>query len=318
MDLLDIPLRLAKKLYPTKYELNGQLDAAYTDTFDQRASDLIRDRLADRRPLMVSRFGSTELNCVVNYINQKDRSRYFKYLTGKASYYRWEKNVINNMSTLSGFFPKELSMFERFSEMMIADIQEIDILGSWLKEEALFSKQLRNAKRVGLLNLEPYNHQHPWSQELKGKSVLVVHPYDQSIQQQYSKRELLFSDKRVLPDFDLQTIKAVQSISNNETCFKNWFEALDYMKEQIGQRSFDVAIIGCGAYGLPLAAFVKRLGKKAIHLGGSTQLLFGIRGKRWENNYLDYNERLMNEHWTRPSHLEVPDNAKKVEDGCYW
>ena len=45
---------------------------------------------------------------------------------------------------------------------------------------------------------------------------------------------------------------------------------------------FDVAIIGCGAYGMPLAAMLKQAGKQAIHLGGATQLLFGIKGKRWE------------------------------------
>ena len=27
--------------------------------------------------------------------------------------------------------------------------------------------------------------------------------------------------------------------------------------------------LGCGAYGFPLAAHVKRMGKKAIHMGGS-------------------------------------------------
>ena len=45
---------------------------------------------------------------------------------------------------------------------------------------------------------------------------------------------------------------------------------------------FDVAIIGCGAYGFPLAAKLKQAGKQAIHLAGATQLLFGIKGKRWE------------------------------------
>ena len=41
---------------------------------------------------------------------------------------------------------------------------------------------------------------------------------------------------------------------------------------------FDVALIGCGAYGFPLAAKLKTAGKQAIHLGGVLQALFGIKG----------------------------------------
>ena len=33
---------------------------------------------------------------------------------------------------------------------------------------------------------------------------------------------------------------------------------------------------------MPLAAFIKSIGKKAVHLGGSTQILFGIKGERWD------------------------------------
>ena len=75
------------------------------------------------------------------------------------------------------------------------------------------------------------------------------------------------------------------------------------------------------AYGLPLAAHVKRQGKKAIHLAGSLQLLFGIKGKRWENpNYnplYNYSE-LMNEHWVYANDIEKPKNAHIVEGACYW
>lgn len=49
---------------------------------------------------------------------------------------------------------------------------------------------------------------------------------------------------------------------------------------------YDIVLLGCGAYGFPLAAYAKRRGKQAIHMGGSLQLLFGIKGKRWEDqNY---------------------------------
>ena len=55
--------------------------------------------------------------------------------------------------------------------------------------------------------------------------------------------------------------------------------ALNYMFDEAMKKNFDVAIIGCGAYGFPLAAKLKQAGKIVIHLGGATQLLFGIIGR---------------------------------------
>ena len=123
-------------------------------------------------------------------------------------------------------------------------------------------------------------------------------------------------NKDVLPKFELITIKAIQSLSGENKNFRHWFEALDYMKNEINNKEFDIALIGCGAYGLPLAAHVKRIGKIGIHMGGCLQILFGIKGKRWDNHKIISN--LYNVNWVRPSEEDKPLSYKKVEDGCYW
>jgi hypothetical protein len=316
---LDFLYRGLRKMYPVKYKLYGQLDKTYTDTINAADGDLIYKSIIAGKPLMISRFGATEMNCLVNYFDQrKSGLRHLRYITGQSKYYRWDDLTMETMSTLSGFFPDSFAMLERFSRLVYEDMKLIDILGSWLKEEVLFEKELGNAKKVGFLNLEPYNHKEPWSRALEGKKVLVVHPFTESIQKQYLNRTLLFNDPTVLPKFDLKTLKAVQSISKNPTGYSNWFEALDSMKDKISQIDFDIAIIGCGAYGMSLAAHVKRLGKQSVHLGGATQLLFGITGKRWESSQYEYGKKLINRYWVRPLEEEVPQNHSKVEEGCYW
>lgn len=188
----------------------------------------------------------------------------------------------------------------------------IDILGSWLPDEQLFRDVISQAVKVKLEDLEPYYHEQPWSVALRGKVVLVIHPFADTIQQQYQKRELLFQNPDVLPEFELKTLKAVQSIAGNDC----GFAALDWMCDKVSKIEFDIAIIGAGAYGLPLAAYVKRLGKKVIHLRGATQILFGIKGKRWDER--PFFQQLYNEHWVRPAPQEVPPNCQVVEQGCYW
>ena len=181
-------------------------------------------------------------------------------------------------------------------------------------------------QKVMLLALEPYWAIEPWTRALEGKKVLVIHPFASLIESQYAeKRELLFQDKRVLPSFELKTLQAVQSIGG-ESDFKDWFEALDWMNSCMDATDYDIALIGCGAYGFPLAAHAKRMGKQSVHLGGALQLLFGIRGKRWDDpsygvpvfGVQNMYKRLFNEAWVYPTENMQPKSADKVEGGCYW
>jgi len=228
----------------------------------------------------------------------------------------WDDIVISGLVCNAGFFPKNYLMISRYCERLLEDIKLIDVLGSWITDEYQIIHLLDSPIIIKLPDLEPYYHEHPWSEALAGKTVLVIHPFAESIQRQYERRTLLFQDPRVLPEFTLKTLKAVQSIAGNPCGFDSWFDAFDWMCEQINLIEFDVAIIGAGAYSIPLAAHVKRLGKKAVYLGGATQILFGIRGKRWDE--MPFFQKLYNEHWVRPLPSEIPANHQRVEGGCYW
>jgi hypothetical protein len=292
-----------------------------------KASELIYNALISDKPCMIARFGSNELNALINYqsINNNSRS-IFKYIRGEQFEWWWNEGIIKCLHKNAGFFPPIIYKIEQFCDLMLQDMIEVDILGSWLADEQLFEKDLENAKKIQLRFLEPYWAENNWSKALEGKKVLVVHPFAEDIMQQYKKRELLFKNN-ILPDFELTTIRAVQSLADEQTGFNDWFEALDFMKSEIDKVDYDICLIGCGAYGFPLAAHVKRMGKKGFHYGGALQLLFGIRGKRWEDpNYgvrqwgipYGFYSNLMNEHWIRPGNKEIPKNAQVVEGACYW
>lgn len=285
------------------------------------ASKLIYDMLMEDKPCMIARFGSTELATMVNYlgVKQADKS-VINYISGKSNAWWWNDNILQQMQNWSGFFPPKQDKIVRFCELMLEDMKELDVLGCWLEHEKLFENELTYVKKVWLLNIEPFWSEIPWTAALENKKVLVVHPFAATIEQQYKKREQLFK-KIVLPQFELKTIKAVQSIAMEKTEFNDWFHALEYMKNEIDKHDYDICLIGAGAYGFPLAAHVKRSGKKAVHVGGSLQLFFGIRGKRWETG--DYQNKfnypaLFNDDWVRPSELEKPIKSEVVEGACYW
>ncbi len=282
------------------------------------ANELIYAALMADKPCMIARYGSTEMANLVNYIGVKKNNRSkMDYITGKSLKWWWDPSVMKQLQMWSGFFPPTQKNIEVFCDLMLEDTRQVDILGSWLLEERYLQQGLIQAKRIMLEDLEPFFCSNPWTRALAGKKVLVVHPFAETIAQQYNKRELLFEND-LLPEFELKTVKAVQSVAGAETEFKDWFEALDTMKARIDATDYDICIIGCGAYGFPLAAHVKRSGKKAVHMAGATQLLFGIKGKRWEEYIVWPYMNLFNEHWVRPGENEKPKNAAIVEGACYW
>lgn len=299
----------------------------------QSANDILYKLLTNDAPCMISRFGTVELNCVNNYLCIKSEERYlrkiFNFIRDNTHTPWWNESHFEAMRISAGIFPAGISTSQKFSERYLQDIPLIDLLGSFQYYEK-FMPLKSDVVKVQLETLYPFFVERPWTKALKGKRVLVVHPFDYSIRSQYEKRHRLFNTPEVLPDFELITLRAVQSVAGAKTPFRDWFEALKYMEDKISTIDFDICILGCGAYGLPLAAHVKRLGKKAFHLGGGTQLLFGIKGKRWEEQYdkvwqyrpnesinINYVD-LFNEHWVHPDESEKPKDAVKVENACYW
>ena len=290
----------------------------FTHVDSPTANAAIMQAILKGEPAMIARFGFGELNATIRYAGMKyGRFHPLGYVFGNSQPGWYTNELIEGMPICNGFFPTTKENLDRFGELMLSDMLELNILGVWQKREPYFAKELEGVLKVKLSDLEPYFHEDPWSAALEGKTVLVIHPFDRTIQQQYKKRELLFENKKVLPPFELKTIRAVQTLVGQTAGFQSWFHALEHMQEQIERETFDVAIIGAGAYGFPLAAFVKRIGKISVHLGGASQLLFGIRGKRWVDEKDNYHI-FFNEHWVKPLPEEKPANAELAEGGSYW
>ncbi|MEH2000459.1 MAG: hypothetical protein V7L00_17215 [Nostoc sp.] len=266
----------------------------------QQSNELVSNLIKDTKPFMITRFGSTEAYCVHEYL--------------KGGY---KGSIFESMSNDSGFFPVDEKHLDRFSQLFLESSKSIDTLGVWLQigEPEIIRNSCRKASFVELNTLEPYYHNDPWSKNLEGKKVLVIHPFAETILSQYKNhRKLLFENQNILPEFELIPFKAVQSLAGTQTQFNTWFDAYDWMCNKIKDQDFDIAIIGCGAYGLPLAAYIKSLGKQAVHLGGSTQILFGIKGNRWDK--IPFFQSLYNEYWVRCRPDDIPTNSSKYP--AYW
>lgn len=295
--------RITKKNMKVKHTLFGSpiMDTA---TGGKR----IKEYILSRKPCMIARIGSVEMQAINALLNVENGLR--KEIPSA------NKEVLYNNA---GFFPCTDKAIKDFYSVYREACRELDVAAVLLNrdEDYFYRKYAPNTQYITLTALEPYYCAEPWSSALENKNVLVIHPFAKTISEQYKNRDKLFSNKDVLPNFNLTTMKAVQTIGDNTEGYESWFDALESMKKQIDNVDFDVAIIGCGAYAFPLAAHIKKQGKCSIVMGGATQILFGIKGKRWEK--IRFFEKLLNnKYWVKPNQEEMPEGFEKVEGGCYW
>lgn len=294
----------------------------------EETNEVIKELIRSKRPFVVSRFGNTELNNLALYHmehfeNDFTKKKVWNSIDSKVDNFENCKCVfLEALENGCGFFPINEENISKFVKIMMDAIPNVDVLGTWdiNMEEFYIENYMQNTILSDLYYLEPWFSKNPWSAELKEKKVLVVHPFEDTIISQYKHRKTIFKNQDVLPEFELHTLKAVQTIAGNrDERFSDWFEALEYMFNEAMKIDFDIAILGCGAYGMPLAVKLKNAGKQAIHLGGATQLLFGIKGARWEaNNYPTKIAKYFNDTWVRPGQSESVKGKNTVENGCYW
>jgi FkbM family methyltransferase len=267
----------------------------------------IAKKFEEGRPFVVGRLGGAEA-CLTA-----------QYLKGAKTL-----KACQNPHRCSGIYPEDPETFERFSSIYWSSLQQLessDAMATFSNiksfEEVIF-KELRFNTIVKNRAIEPFYFDDPWSKHLRGKIVLIVHGFVPSIQCQLRRATLLFSNPNVLPPFTAKFVHMPQALGG-QTPHRSYMHTLSAVKEQIDSAGpFDVAIIAAGAYAMPLAMHCKvKHRATAIAMGGGSQLLFGLKGHRWDTHPIL--SKLYNAHWMYPLEQDTPDNAKSIEmGGPYW
>lgn len=273
----------------------------------RESNQFIFDSINNNKRFFIARLGDVECRLLMNQ---------------EQVNYHLIKRVPDKIRTTAfknaGMFSTDDQGIETFFNYYTSGMKHITGLCVWFNqmEDYLADKYAANATLLSLDGLESYLYEKPWTTALKGKKVLVVSPFADTIEKQFRKRELLFKSKETIPLFDLKTYKSFYTLPGEKIIYDKWETVLQKMKEDCLKIDFDIAILGCGSYGLALGSLLFEAGKNVIHAGGVTQIYFGIKGKRWEKR--KYMSEFFNEYWVRPSEKEKPKSSNNIEEGCYW
>lgn len=284
---------------------------------EKDVNDEMYEKLVKNIPFSFCRVGMTEANIIGEYIE--------KTLGIREKY---DDEWIKWLYRTSGFFGKSEMLEEdvdRYAKLSLDLLPVVDYFAVWqphyidflAKHYAKGASLFKYNKITGhAVNSNYINH---WSKGLKGKRVIVITSFPQSIEKQYARKELLCKNPECsLPEFELITFKAPETEGGyNTEEFLDWFNCYELLVRKVLEIEFDVAIVGCGAYGLPLSCEIRKKGKTVIELCGSVTKLFGIYNNVMERRYPKELEEWRTKEWIRP--IETPmENYKSIERAAYW
>ncbi len=231
-----------------------------------------------------------------------------------------------------GVFPTNSEFLIEFANFYTRHIHSIDILGIFQadQEKMIIQENKLNNRFIPYLYTEPdrslpSNEKNCYLKHFEDKKILFVSPFADLLKKRATKEifENVWSkiEKKWFYPCSFNSLEIPYSYFNSSKTHKRYLNSInlfDSIISRISTIDFDVAFIGAGALGLPIASFIKSKGRVAISLGGHLQVLFGIRGNRW-NRDINWSSKYMNEFWVDMPEKYYPENKSILtDDSAYW
>lgn len=171
--------------------------------------------------------------------------------------------------------------------------------------------------------INPYIAADCYLPALRGKRILLVTTTAALLAERAHKEtfEAIWHNIR-RPWFEPASVSAIAFPSLFDARVRRDFESSAQLFEsvcaQLANQEFDIALIGVSALGVPLAAFVKGMGKVGVSIGGHLQILFGVQGKRWREDP-HWQGLYSNDAWIDlPQEYKPKDRIGWADGGAYW
>jgi hypothetical protein len=279
-------------------------------------------------PYAAGKLGTSELDALCWYITHRQN----KIQSARTAY---PLHVFRHMVVNAGLFPARPDVIDAWCEHMFRVVlPTMDLMVEWnptykLHEHYFLETHAPHSKRTVLRALEPYYEDDLSARYTlaipSGSKVAIISPFFDTILEQGPKLHTIWPDKPMWNEsitcIPIQTFFSplVTSLPTQQwpgaagTC---WEAACDMIVDKVRAVGAKYALVGCGALSLPIVAALKTVGCIAIHTGGATQIMFGIKGRRWDNHGVI--SKFYNDSWIRPAHHEIPEKSAAIENGCYF
>jgi len=278
---------------------------------------LILDKQSRGEPFFIGRLSGNEPNLCACVISCIEMPHY----------------LIERMMFCAGIQFNADSDVDEYVTTYRESFQSCDLVGAWsggsmINQTQLFYDIIKCDGKwspISAVGLEPYyymdNPEYAYHRIFENKKVLILSSHSKTIKSQLKKLDKLFNVPIFPTSAKIFVHKPPQQNGGNhdEQSWQAHFQILQNDIKRIHDKffPFDIALVSCGGFGMPISAFIReKMGKSVIYVGGALQLFFGVMGARWARSEAILNQ--VNEHWTAPLDVDKPPEPFTCENSCYW
>lgn len=292
---------------------------------NQILHNYISSKIIQNQHFIIPRISGIENNVAVfaHTIHQKKHHDINPLIT-------YIKKTLPAMKNNAGIKLSQENSVIYYSNLYLSAFDKCDILAGWephgeyighIAQSHAFMQNCYKEKMfvwAYVFDIFHYIYNNPWTQALKGKRILLISPFQETLQEQIPNRHLFYDGIDLFPDCQFITLIPPQTQADQASA--EFAVEFDKFKSNVDDllTYFDVALVSCGGYANPICSHIYSKGKSAIYVGGVLQMYFGILGNRWIQERPDIVKLFYNKYWKRPKVSERPLNYNKVENGCYW
>ena len=281
----------------------------------------MKNALKRKEGLLIGRNGTIEMEAL------------FFRTYGARPGQEYPDGISRRLELHAGIFPPTKGSIDRWVFALLEAVRLSDVIvAGWYApfkdtEEVFLREMNLHGTRIPLRSLEPYyvEPEARWTNLLANRKVAIVNSFVDTAMTQIEKREEIWplaTDSLLPPTTEWIPIRTgyapvlAKGRAGWSSTIQSWDVAVTDTVKRVIESGADIAIIGCGGLGMVIGAELRKRNKVAIILGGATQVLFGIKGNRWEHH--DVISHFWNEAWVYPQEQETPNGANQIEQGCYW
>jgi hypothetical protein len=271
----------------------------------------VAEAVDGRRGLAAGKLGTTERVLLAHPMvlaRETERRRLLAF----------ESSLSFRAERTSGIFPRDREFLRRFSPWYADQVRRLDWIGLFPADLRLQSEILAfhslNGQLVYFKDQEP-DRSVP-SQEsacylpaLRGRRLLLVSPFANLLRDRADRGtfEAVWArtGKRWFEPASVEALVVPYGFEpETQRRYASSLAVYEDLTDRLSGLEFDVALIGAGGLGIPLAVDAAARGQVAISLGGHLQVLFGLLGERWRRQE-SWRRRYINAAW-----LDVPDRYR--------
>ena len=152
---------------------------------------------------------------------------------------------------------------------------------------------------------------------LQGKKVLVVSNATDILKKSYDRGLQNVYNIDICQFEKISYVKTPQTTKGSDYPHQNSIETTKHIFEQIEKQDYDIALLACGVYGVPLTNLIHKKGKMAVYLGSALYPMFGVY-----SHGIPLPLKTIYPIYNTSNFIEVeeqcPEHCKHIDLGKYW